>query len=44
MKKLTAILLVSAFAATPAFAQAGFTGTWKADSGRRRCRRNPTSS
>lgn len=31
MKKLTAILLVSAFAGTPAFAQAGFTGTWKAD-------------
>jgi hypothetical protein len=31
MKKLTACLLVSAFAAAPAFAQAGFSGTWKAD-------------
>jgi hypothetical protein len=31
MKKTTAILLVSAFAAAPAFAQAGFSGTWKAD-------------
>ena len=31
MKKTAAILLVSAFAAGPAFAQAGFTGTWKAD-------------
>ncbi|HEX5184375.1 MAG TPA: hypothetical protein VFW19_14655 [Allosphingosinicella sp.] len=31
MKRLTAILLVSALAAAPAFAQAGFSGTWKAD-------------
>jgi len=31
MKKTAAILLVSAFAAGSAFAQAGFTGTWKAD-------------
>ena len=31
MKKTTAILLVSVFAAAPAFAQAGFSGTWKAD-------------
>jgi hypothetical protein len=31
MKKTAAILLVSTFAAAPAFAQAGFSGTWKAD-------------
>ncbi|HEX4738939.1 MAG TPA: hypothetical protein VH331_15410 [Allosphingosinicella sp.] len=31
MKKTTIVLLVSVFAAAPAFAQAGFSGTWKAD-------------
>ncbi|HEY1604622.1 MAG TPA: hypothetical protein VGF77_03395 [Allosphingosinicella sp.] len=31
MQRVTAILLVSAFAATPALAQTGFNGTWKVD-------------